>query len=253
MCSICGRSNPDDTRFCNNSAAQLHAPAEPGETTLPSAVDSGRYVPRKVLGEGARKRVYLAMDQRLEREVALAIVKTEGLDTAGHARLVREARAMARLGDHPRVVTVFDVGEEPDGTPYIVSEFMPGGSLADRLAATDDGRLPMSEALDFAEQVAQALTHTHANGIVHRDLKPGNVWLAADGTARLGDFGLAAPVDASRITSEGMLVGTVAYLAPNRRWAAIPNPRRICTRSARCSTRWCAVVRRSSATTWWRS
>ena len=131
---------------------------------------------------------------------------------------------MARLGDHPHVVTVFDVGEEPDGTPYIVSEYMPGGSLADRLAVAADGRLPVPEALDFAVQVAHALAHAHANGIVHRDLKPGNVWLAADGTARLGDFGLTAPVDASRITSEGMLVGTFAYLAPEQALGRDPEP-----------------------------
>ncbi len=224
VCQACGRSNPGDARFCNECAAPLVTPAESTYAPLPAPVDGGRYIPKEALGEGARKRVYLAIDERLAREVALAIVKTEGLDSAGRARLVREARAMARLGDHPRVVTVFDVGEEPDGTPYIVSEYMVGGSLAGRLAAADDGRLHVSEVLELATQVADALAHAHANGIVHRDLKHGNVWLAADGSARLGDFGLAAPVDASRITSEGMLVGTVAYLAPEQALGRDPEP-----------------------------
>jgi class 3 adenylate cyclase/tetratricopeptide (TPR) repeat protein len=224
VCPGCGRPNRADARFCDGCAAPLAGPeaVEPG---LPGPFGEGRFVPTQLLGEGARKRVYLARDERLGREVALAIVKTEGLDRAARARLAREARAMARLGDDPRVVTVFDVGEEPDGTPYIVSQYMPGGSLADRLQAADEGRLPVGGALELAEQIAWALAHAHGHGIVHRDLKPGNVWLAADGTARLGDFGLAAPLDASRVTSEGMLVGTVAYLAPEQALGRDPDPR----------------------------
>ena len=90
VCLGCGRSNPGDARFCNGCAAPLDVPAGAGDVALPGPVDSGRYVPIKALGEGARKHVYLAIDERLAREVALAIVKTEGLDSAGRARLVRE-------------------------------------------------------------------------------------------------------------------------------------------------------------------
>src|SRR5215471_14128915 len=154
VCASCGRTNRDDARFCDGCGGPLAGPAPASAGTLPGPFGDGRYVVRKPLGEGTRKRVFLATDERLGREVALSIVKTEGLDRAGRARLGREARAMARLGDHPQVVTVFDVGEEADGTPYIVSQYMPGGSLADRLETADEGRLPVGEALQLAEQIA---------------------------------------------------------------------------------------------------
>ncbi|HEX9259813.1 MAG TPA: AAA family ATPase, partial [Acidimicrobiales bacterium] len=183
---------------------------------LPPLVGNGRYRTLRLLGEGARKRVYLATDERLGREVAVAVVKTDGLDAGGRIRIRREAQAMARLGDDPHIVTVFDVGEEDDGTPFIVSQFMQGGSLADHLAAAPDGRMPVDRALELAESIAAGLAHAHRQGIVHRDLKPANVWLGGEGRARLGDFGLAANLGASRITVEGTLLGTVAYLAPEQ-------------------------------------
>ena len=192
--------------------------------SLPAMVGHGRYGVQRLLGEGSRKVVYAASDTRLGRDVAVAIIKTDDLDDAGRRRIDREARAMARLGDHANIVTVFDVGDE-NGEPYIVSELMPGGSVADAIQRADDHRLPVSEALRIGEQVARALEHAHARGVVHRDLKPANVWLAADGTARLGDFGLAAEADRSRITSEGMVVGTVAYLAPEQAVGRAPDTR----------------------------
>jgi class 3 adenylate cyclase len=192
--------------------------------TTPEVAGGGRYEIRRLLGEGARKRVYLAHDTRLGRDVALAVVKTDGLDDTGRARIDREARAMARLGDHPHVVTVFDIGDDGD-EPYIVSQFMPGGSLADRLAAADERRLPVDEALAVATDVARGLEHAHRHDIVHRDLKPANVWLDVDGRARLGDFGLAVPVDQARLTAEGVVVGTVAYLAPEQALGHSPDAR----------------------------
>ena len=180
-----------------------------------------------MLGEGARKRVYLALDTRLDREVAVAVVKTEGLDDAGRHRITREARAMARLGDHPNIVTVFDVGEE-DSQPHIVSQFMAGGSVEELLVAADGHRLAIDDTLRITEQLSLALEHAHGLGIVHRDLKPANVWLGTDGTAKLGDFGLAVPIDQSRLTAEGMVVGTVAYPGsgtgprPHTRWPRRP-------------------------------
>jgi class 3 adenylate cyclase len=225
-CPSCAHENREAARFCEECGAALTAASsgDLGSRPLPTTVGDGRYRVRQLLGEGSRKVVYAASDTRLGRDVAVAIIKTDGLDAAGRRRIDREARAMARLGDHPNIVTVFDVGDEND-QPFIVSELMPGGSVADAIQQADDHRLPVPDALRIGEQVALALAHAHERGVVHRDLKPANVWLAADGTARLGDFGLAVEADRSRITSEGMVVGTVAYLAPEQAVGRAPDRR----------------------------
>jgi class 3 adenylate cyclase/tRNA A-37 threonylcarbamoyl transferase component Bud32 len=166
----------------------------------------------RFLGEGARKRVYLAHDERLDRDVALARIKTEGLDAETRVRVQREAQAMGRLGDHPHIVTPYDIGEERSEL-YIVSQYMSGGGLDERL---HDGPLALDDVLRIAGELCRALEYAHERGVIHRDLKPGNVWLAADGTAKLGDFGLALSLDRSRLTGEGMMVGTATYMAPEQ-------------------------------------
>ena len=170
---------------------------------------------RRFLGEGGKKRVYLAHDSRLDRDVAFSLIKTEGLDASGLARVRREAQAMGRLGDHPNVVTVFDIGEEA-GQPCIVSQYMEGGSVEDLVEQAPEHRLPIDQSLQIASEVCQALRHAHERGIIHRDVKPGNIWLTADGHAKLGDFGLAVALDLSRLTQAGMMVGTVAYMPPEQ-------------------------------------
>jgi len=158
--------------------------------TIPTSFAADRYQIKRFLGEGGRKRVYLAHDTRLDRDVAFSIVKTEGLDASGLARVRREAQAMGRLGDHPNVVTVHDIGEEA-GQPCIVCQFMEGGSVLDIVEQAPDHTLRIDQSLQIASEVCQALQHAHDRGIIHRDVKPGNIWLTADGHARLGDFGLA--------------------------------------------------------------
>ncbi len=151
-CESCGNENPFSARFCFACGRALEAATD---GTLPTSVGGGRYVIQHLLGEGARKRVYVATDTRLGREVAVAVVKTDGLDDAGRKRIEREARAMALLGDHRHIVTVHDVGEDA-AIPYIVSQLMGGGSLADLLAKAPDHRLPVEETLRIAKQVAEA-------------------------------------------------------------------------------------------------
>jgi len=235
-CPKCGTPALASARFCDTCGGPLAgsgstdrdqapgattqptpAPNRPGEErpTGPTSFAGGRYQVRGFLGEGGRKRVYAAYDTALHREVALATVKTEGLDEAGLVRVRREAQAMALLGDHPHIVSIHDIGEE-DGRPFIVSQFMSGGSVEDLLARAEGRRLPVAEALRIAGEIAAALEHAHTRGVVHRDLKPANVWLTEEGATRLGDFGLAVAADHSRITSEGMMVGTVAYMAPEQ-------------------------------------
>src|SRR5262245_4885897 len=121
-CGECDHENRDGARFCENCGGALAVATSTAPTrAVPETVAGGRYRIARLLGEGARKEVYEAHDTQLGRDVAVALIKTEGLDDAGRHRIEREARAMARLGDHPNIVTVFDVGEEGD-RPYIVSE-----------------------------------------------------------------------------------------------------------------------------------
>src|SRR3954447_11412453 len=181
---------------------------------VPPSLAHGRYVITGFLGEGARKRVYLAHDERLDRDVAVALIPSVGSDAASRERIAAEARAMARLGSHPNIVTVHDFGEEGDAA-YIVSEYMAQGSVAELLAATGGQGLEIERAARLARQVAAALSHAHAAGIVHRDVKPHNVFLNADGHARLGDFGVALALDRPRLSGEGM-VGTVDYMPPEQ-------------------------------------
>ena len=204
------------------------APKQAEETgpAQPDSFAGGRYRVQQALGEGAKKRVYLAHDELLDRDVALALIKIEGLDDVGRERVVREAQAMGRLGTHPHLVAVLDFGQEAssDGppTPFIVTEYMPGGSVEELLA---EGSLETAQAVEVASGVARGLAFAHEQGVVHRDLKPGNVWLSADGTAKIGDFGLAVSLDQSRLTQHGMMVGTVAYMPPEQALGGEVTPR----------------------------
>ena len=121
---------------------------------------------------------------------------------------------MARLGDHPHVMPIYDVGQE-DGQTYMVLPYMPGG-VEGVIEQSEEHRLPLDQAIDIAKQVCRGLEFAHSKGIIHRDLKPGNVLLTADGTAKIGDFGLAVTIDRSRLTQEGMMVGTVSYMPPEQ-------------------------------------
>jgi serine/threonine protein kinase len=193
---------------------------------------------RRFLGEGGKKRVYLAHDTKLDRDVAFALIKTDGLDDEGLLRIKREAQAMGRLGGHPHIVSVFDIGEEPSagsgqgGQPYLVSQLMGGGDVEGLIEKASAHRVELEAALRIADQVCQALEHAHSHGIVHRDLKPGNVWLTADPSAgsgqalaKLGDFGLAVALDRSRLTQAGMMVGTVHYMPPEQALGGEVTPR----------------------------
>ncbi|MDQ4064823.1 MAG: protein kinase, partial [Actinomycetota bacterium] len=215
MCVRCQTLNPDDYSFCINCGQALSgsAPAVLQETLFTLA--NGRYQTVRLLGEGAKKLVYLARDQELDRDVAVGMIKTDLIDADGLARFWREAKAMGRLGDHPNLVTMYDVGEE-DSTPYIVSQYLPGGSLDELIARQPQHRLDIPRALDIATQIARALGHAHARGIIHRDVKPGNVWLTDEGVCKLGDFGLAVVGDHTRLTAEGLMVGTANYMAPEQ-------------------------------------
>ncbi|MCH8297792.1 MAG: protein kinase [Chloroflexi bacterium] len=212
-----GPVSPSTAQPPDTSAAA--GPATPSDQ--PSSFAGGRYQVQRFLGEGGKKKVYLAQDTTLDREVAFALIKAEGLDDTSRTRIQREAQAMGRLGSHPHIVTVFDLGEEPSassgqGQPYMVTELMDGGDVEGLIEDAPNHLLPLEQAIKIAKETCRGLEFAHSRGIVHRDLKPGNVWLTADGTAKIGDFGLAVSLDRSRLTQEGMMVGTVSYMPPEQ-------------------------------------
>jgi eukaryotic-like serine/threonine-protein kinase len=220
VCSQCHHTNKPTAKFCEECGQPLtpasipKAPTKP-LSSQPTSFAGGRYKVKKFLGEGGKKKVYLAHGATLDRDVAFALIKTEKLDEVARTRIIREVQAMGRLGDHPNIVTVYDFGDY-EGQPYIVLPLMPGGDVEGLIEKASDHRLPLDKALEIARSVCRGLEFAHAKGIIHRDVKPGNVWMSADGTAKIGDFGLAVAVDLSRLTQSGMMVGTVAYMPPEQ-------------------------------------
>ena len=159
--------------------------------------------------------VHLALDLRLERQVAVKLL-AEHLadDPAFVSRFQREAQAAARLV-HPNIVQVFDSGrDEHTGQYFIVMEYIEGSSCAEILR--DDGWVEVDEALSIIEQACEGLHYAHRHGVVHRDVKPGNLLRAREGEVKLADFGIAKATEQSSITQVGSVLGTAAYLAPEQ-------------------------------------
>lgn len=183
----------------------------------------GRYELLAELGRGAMGVVYQARDPKIDRLVALKTISLEGYTSAEVrdycARLFHEAQAAGRLS-HPRIVTIFDVGESSDAlTPYIVMEYVQGNSLEEVLSAAD-GRLPLDNALRITQELAEALDYAHAQGIVHRDIKPSNIIIAEDGHPKITDFGIAK-LNIPDLARPGSTQGTPAYMSPEQ-WTGGP-------------------------------
>ncbi|WP_179787455.1 Stk1 family PASTA domain-containing Ser/Thr kinase [Actinopolymorpha rutila] len=177
----------------------------------------GRYRVGRRVARGGMATVYVAVDTRLDRTVAVKILHAGLVEDADFVRrFQREARSAARLS-HPNVVAVFDQGAD-DGTPYLTMEYVAGRTLRDALY--DEGPMPPERTLELLDQVLQALAAAHEAGIVHRDVKPENVLLGRDDhgdVVKVADFGLARAVSAATNTStHGLLMGTVSYLAPEQ-------------------------------------
>jgi serine/threonine protein kinase/beta-lactam-binding protein with PASTA domain len=199
-------SEPTDRRL-RSVAATLTDPL------LGRLVD-GRYEVLSRIARGGMATVYLAVDRRLDREVALKVMHphlAEGTTgTEFIARFRREARAAARL-THPGLVGVLDQGVDGE-TSYLAMEYVEGTDLRHRL--TEDGPLTVGNALRTVEVILEALAVAHRVGLVHRDIKPENVLIALDGRIKVADFGLARAVTEVTYTATGTVLGTVAYLAP---------------------------------------
>jgi serine/threonine protein kinase len=176
---------------------------------------AGRYRLEGRLGFGGMSTVRLALDLRLERQVAVKLL-AEHLadDPAFVSRFQREAQAAARL-IHPNIVQVFDSGQDQaSGQYFIVMEYIEGQSGAEILR--DDGWVEVTDAMAIIEQACEGLHYAHRHGVVHRDVKPGNLLRSLEGEVKLADFGIAKATEQSSITQVGSVLGTAAYLAPEQ-------------------------------------
>ncbi len=179
----------------------------------------GRYEILSELGRGAMGVVYKAHDPRINRTVAVKTISLAGQPPEDELdfreRFRREAEAAGRVS-HPGIVTIFDVGEEPETrAPYIVMEFVNGESLDKLLLKNDDRKLPVETALRLALELGEALDCAHRQGVVHRDLKPANILVTEDGHAKIADFGVAK-LNLSNQTLGGRTLGTPAYMSPEQ-------------------------------------
>ena len=180
-----------------------------------------RYVIQSLVGSGGMAWVYRAMDLRLNRNVAVKIMREEAAqDETVRSRFCAESHAVAMLS-HPNIVAVYDVSHS-DTLEYIVMELVDGVTLLQYMEKK--GQLPWNEALHFSRQIARALSHAHSRGIIHRDIKPHNIMLLRDGTIKVADFGIAA-LENELHESNGEAVGSIHYIAPEQARGDFPDPR----------------------------
>jgi eukaryotic-like serine/threonine-protein kinase len=177
----------------------------------------GRYRILEQLGEGGMATVYRGYDTRLERDVAIKVIRVDQFSPASLervlARFEREAKSLARLS-HPNIVKVHDFGEH-EGSPYLVLEYVPGRTLKEKVGTP----MPWQQAIHLLLPVAQALAYAHEHGIIHRDVKPSNILLTEKGQPMLSDFGVAKILEGEEttfLTGTGMGIGTPEYMAPEQ-------------------------------------
>ncbi|MEX2140367.1 MAG: serine/threonine-protein kinase [Pirellulales bacterium] len=201
-----GKPETDVVPLGDSSTARKRSSRQPQQIA--------EYDVQAVLGRGGIGVVYRATDRTLARDVAIKVLRADLADNDSlRERFLREARAAAALR-HDNVVAIYGVGQHAE-QPYLVMEYVPGGSLADRLLRK--GKLSWPEVVRLGIEVASSLAAAHARGIVHRDVKPGNVlWDAESARYKLTDFGLAKAIDDVSLTRSGTLVGTPEYLSPEQ-------------------------------------
>ena len=209
-----------------NAAASHFRHEDPGllpelgglaDDPLPTSI--GGYRVLGLIGSGAMGRVYLAHDGHLERNVAIKVLnRARARDARARQRFLKEGRSAAAI-EHPHVLAIHAVGEQ-DGLPFIVMQLLQGRTLAEKRAA--DGPPPIGEVLRIGREIAEGLAAAHARGLLHRDIKPDNIFLEGPAESiRIIDFGLAggssgSEHDSARLTVDGAVVGTPAYMPPER-------------------------------------
>jgi serine/threonine protein kinase len=186
-----------------------------GSISIPGVVLQGR------IGRGASSTVYVGVQARFHRRVAVKVLNAADPENHAARLFINECLTLGRLSNHPGIVTVFDGDMTPDGRPYLIMEYLAGGSLADEL--TDRGTLPATEVLDIAIQLCGALHTAHQAGVVHGDVKPQNVLISRPGGVALADFGIARINDT---TGDGTNLSRMSllYTAPERLDGTAPTP-----------------------------
>ena len=182
-----------------------------------------RYLLGQMIGTGGMADVYTAQDQRLSREVAVKILRSDlAQDPSFVARFRKEAKAAAGL-NHPGIVAVYDSGEDP--APYIVMELVTGHTLRELIHNGE--RVACDRALEIVIGVLEALDYSHMRGIVHRDIKPANIMITGNGDVKVMDFGIARAIDdlGATLTSTWNIVGTAQYLSPEQAQGSVADAR----------------------------
>jgi serine/threonine-protein kinase len=185
----------------------------------------GPYLVQQKIGKGGMAEVYLATHQRLHRQVALKILRSELATSTNLQRFLQEARAAAALV-HPNIVQVYDIGQQ-DSLNYIAQEYVAGANLKEHLQKSPRKRLGIRESISILLQVTAALQQSAAAGITHRDIKPENILLTPKGEAKVADFGLAraANLDGGELTRVNMTLGTPLYMSPEQIRGEVVDPR----------------------------
>jgi pentatricopeptide repeat protein len=175
-------------------------------------LENGRYSLLKKLGEGGKGIVFKARDTTLNRIVAVKVLKGAAPTGEAYSRFMSEAQATAKL-NHPNIVSIYDIGKEGE-QQFFVIEFIDGISLRSIMETSPQGQCDMQTVLRIGMDVCNALRYAHSQGVLHRDIKPENIMITKEGITKLMDFGLAKMLGQPSFTQEGVIVGTVAYVAP---------------------------------------
>jgi serine/threonine protein kinase/tetratricopeptide (TPR) repeat protein len=175
-------------------------------------LQNGRYAVLKKLGEGGKGIVYKARDTMLNRVVAIKMLKSAVTEGEAYSRFIIEAQAVAKL-NHPNIVSIYDIGKE-DSKQFFVLEFVDGQNFRDLMKTYPEGKCDIQVILRIGIDICSALQYAHSHGVLHRDIKPENVMITKEEIAKLMDFGLARILDQPGITHEDIIVGSVAYVAP---------------------------------------
>ena len=212
---------PAESNVTSTSTPTVIRGGSDGSSMAVGTVVDGKYRVDAVIGQGGMGAVFRAWDLRLERPVAIKVVRADLLgDPDSRARFRRESQIVARL-QHPAIVTVFDYGTLPDGAAYLVMEFVPGEDL--RHMMKREGRLTTARTTELLGGICAGVESAHKSGIFHRDLKPENILLPESGTGpKVLDFGVAKlttttnTTDGGTLTTGGTIVGTPAYMSPEQ-------------------------------------